>query len=173
MSFSRDFNYLATNEERERAKRLRAPNIPMQYPAIREWAPGANVGTLISVIQTGAGVSGPSRTMLPQAQPPLAEQPQRTKEEPYFSSFLGQMVRSLRDTVPLSERERLTFSRPATPSQAWRPGYIVDEDLVTIDEESIEMSRRRKQTGTVVPPIATQPVRPLLDLIRKRSRGVK
>ncbi len=83
-------------------------NIPLPWPKIREWGPGALIATLPSVIQTGAGVSGPTRGMLPQrsryasgssgdgflaldseyggqAQPPLAEQPQRTKEEPYFS----------------------------------------------------------------------------------------
>ena len=84
-------------------------NIPVAWPKIREWPLGANIGTLLSIVQTGAGVSGPTRTMLPQrtrygsgssgdgvlaldshgqAQPPLAEQPQRTKEEPYYSQPL-------------------------------------------------------------------------------------
>lgn len=132
--------------------------IPPAWPKIREWAPGAMIANLPSVIQTGAGVSGPTRTMLPQlrrqtkkrnasnisgdsifaldsghsgqgsplpprgtglrlgtartglarglggrltelqrltrhkallgqAQAPLADQPQRTKEEPYFSQL--------------------------------------------------------------------------------------
>ena len=130
--------------------------IPPAWSKIREWAPGAMIATLPSIVQTGVGPSGPTRTMLPQlhrqtekrhasnisgdsifaldsghsgqdlqipprgtgliagtartglarglgkrltelerltrhtalrgqAQPPLAEQPQRTKEEPYFS----------------------------------------------------------------------------------------
>ena len=39
-------------------------NIPLPWGP-REWAPGAAVGRLPSVIQTGAGVPGPSRTMHP------------------------------------------------------------------------------------------------------------
>ena len=71
-----------------------------------KWSPGALIANLPSVIQTGAGASGATRGLLPQrtrdasgssgdgvlaldshgqAQPPLAEQPQRTREEPYFS----------------------------------------------------------------------------------------
>lgn len=87
--------------------------IPPAWSKIREWAPGAMIGNLPSVIQTGVGPSGPTRTMLPQlrrqtekrdassisgdsifaldshkqAQAPLAEQPQRTREEPYFSQL--------------------------------------------------------------------------------------
>ena len=87
--------------------------IPPAWSKIREWSPGAMIANLPSVIQTGVGPSGPTRTMLPQflrpregkyarnvsddhtfaldshrqAQPPLAEQPQRTKEEPYFSQL--------------------------------------------------------------------------------------
>lgn len=39
-------------------------NIPLPWGP-REWGPGAEVGRLPSVIQTGGGVSGPSRTMHP------------------------------------------------------------------------------------------------------------
>ncbi|NQT08685.1 hypothetical protein HQ586_06375 [Candidatus Bathyarchaeota archaeon] len=87
--------------------------IPPAWPKIREWAPGAMIANLPSIVQTGVGPSGPTRTILPQllqqrknehttnisdseifaidgdhsgqAQAPRAEQPQRTKEEPYFS----------------------------------------------------------------------------------------
>lgn len=41
-----------------------AKNIPLPWGP-REWIPGAEVGRLPSVIQTGAGVSGPTRTMHP------------------------------------------------------------------------------------------------------------
>jgi len=40
-------------------------NIPTAFGAPREWVPGALIQTLPSVIQTGAGVPGPSRTMHP------------------------------------------------------------------------------------------------------------
>jgi len=41
-----------------------AKNVPLPWGP-REWIPGADVGRLPSVIQTGAGVSGPTRTMHP------------------------------------------------------------------------------------------------------------
>jgi hypothetical protein len=125
----------------------REPNIPTPYPAIRMWVPGANIATMLSVIQTGAGVEGPSRTMLPL----------RTQTTP--DQLRGQMIRSAADVKPLSDRERLTFSGPAMSSEAsWRPGYRVDEDPIVIDEGEVEMLRRRKQVGPLAPPIAAQAV---------------
>jgi len=110
----------------------REPNIPKAFGGLREWRLGALIQTLPSVIQTGPGAEGPSRTMLPQT--------------------------SLGDIGPLSERERLTFSRPATPSEAWRPGYRLDEDAIALDEGEKEILARRRQVGPLAPPIAAQAV---------------
>jgi len=98
--------------------------IPQAWPTVRTWAPGAIIANIPAVLQTGAGVSGPTRGMLPQkgrkyasnisdseifaldsghsgqAQAPLAEQPQRTREEPYFSQrpILSEILTRLRRT---------------------------------------------------------------------------
>jgi hypothetical protein len=57
-------------------------------------------------------------------------------------------------------------------AEAWRPDYIGDETgMVALDEDEVEMSRRRRQVGPLTPPIATQSAFPLLDLVRARLRG--
>lgn len=43
-------------------------NIPLPWGP-REWYPGAMIQNLPSVIQTGAGVTGPTRTMHPRMVP--------------------------------------------------------------------------------------------------------
>jgi len=83
----------------------------------------------------------------------------------------AQMVRSMEDLKRLTPQEKLTFSRPAAPYEAWTPGYVDDTpETVVLDDASIEMSKRRKMMPPETPPIAAQPLFPILSNLRKRLR---
>ncbi|MBA7667575.1 hypothetical protein ES703_75669 [subsurface metagenome] len=173
--------------------------IPPAWPTVRTWAPGAIIANLPSVIQTGAGVSGPSRTMLPQlrrqtkkidasgssgdsivaldchmqAQPSQVEQP------------LGGASVSFGDRGEVAEvyfgkflgqmirarAQRVTSSRPTTPHATWTPGHREDTESVAVDSGALEMARRRREIDPLAPPIMPQMVLPILSELRTRLRG--
>lgn len=143
--------------------------IPLPWPTVRTWAPGALIANLPAVIQTGAGVSGPTRGMLPQLR--------RETEKRYVANISDENIFALDSghsgqDLPLPPRGTGLIAGTARTGLARGLGGRLTE-----------LQRRMRHTalrGQAQAPLAEQPQRtreepyysqlPILNAIRTRFR---
>jgi len=125
-------------------------NIPEPWGP-REWSPGALISSLPSVIQTGAGVEGPSRTMHPSGilvqllrERPLLSllRPEKRPEGPAKSTEGGQKAQGFHPMGRPSDPELVAISPDWEVERRRFEGRDFGGDVVALDQFGGEIPKR-------------------------------